>query len=413
MGKGDVAQPFFSIVVVTHNRPHLLSGALRCLAAQSFDDFEVILIDNASEQPVEQEARAILGERVRHYRMDRWIDPGDCWEFSLTQLRGRYALIFADDDGLVPSALERVHTVITRTDTPLLAVGFAYYVHPEGRPIEGLRGNRVRFHPKVGSGALLWYEGRTVAEVYFASWGIGQRSPGEGLPASHSSAFFVSTELIQKTRRESGLYFVKPFADVGGIGAILRTDRVPFVDQPLALIGMAARRAMDGSLPGGRHYWRSFPIELRHVPFQAHTFINLGVESHLRVVRANVELLNDYSCDLQPWYYERHLQEIVADRPWTHQTLQDIWEWIQVVSHLPDPKRRAVMRQVYERYVVSRKHVVRGRISRLKRRLLGQSIPPLPKPPPDEWIAGEEAGFRDVVTCAKWLEQRLPPLIVG
>lgn len=406
-----LTQPFFSIVVVTHNRPHLLPNALKCLAAQTFQDFEVILIDNASAQPVERQVKEILGNQARHYRLDTWIDPGDCWEFALSELQGKYVLFFADDDGLVPSALRRVHAVIAQTDTPLLATGFAYYVHPEGRPIEGLQGNRLRIHPNVGSGELLWYTGRTVAEDYLASWGIGQRRYGKGLPASHSSAFFVSAQLIERTRRESGVYFVKPFADVGGIGAILRTDRVPFLDQPLALIGMAATRAMDGSLPGRRDYWRSFPIALTHTPFQAHTFINLGVESHLQVAEVNAGLLDGYDLELQPWYYTRHFETIAADRPWTGQTIRDMWEWVRVVSRLPEHKRRIIARLLYERYVISRKHAIRSRISKIKRRLLKQPIPPAPQLM-DEWICGEEAGFSDMATCAQWLDKRLPPLML-
>lgn len=405
-------QPFFSIVVVTHNRLHLLPCALGCLAAQTYRDFEVILIDNASEQPVEQLAREILGDQVRHYRLDTWIDPGDCWEFGLSQLRGRYVLFFADDDGLVPSALARVHAVITETDTPLLATGLAYYVHPEGRLIEGLRGNRLRIHPNVGSGKLLWYDGRAVAENYLAAWGIGQRRYGKGLPASHPSAYFVSTQLIERTRHESGIYFARPFADVGGIGPILRVNRMPFLDQPLALIGMAATRAMDGSLPGRRHYWRAFPIKLAHAPFRAHTFINLAVESHLQVAKANFALLDGYSLELQPWFYARHFETIVADKPWTGQTIRDMWEWIGVVSRLPDHKRKVIARLLYERYVINRKHAVRNRISRVRRRLLNQPIPALPPQSVDEWICGEEAGFSDMVSCAQWLDRRLPPIAV-
>jgi glycosyltransferase involved in cell wall biosynthesis len=409
----SAAEPFFSIVVVTHNRPHLVVQTLKTLAAQTFDDFEVILIDNASEIPVEPQAREVLHGRVRHYRRETWIDPGDCWQFALSKLRGRYALFFADDDGLVPSALARVHAVITETGTPLLTVNMADYVHPEGRQIEGLGGNQLRFRAGIGSGALLQYDALAVAEDYFAAWGIGQRRRGKGLPASHSSAFFVNTALIRQVEKESGFYFVKPFADVGGLGAILRVKTVFFLDQPLVLIGMAARRALDGRLSGHRHLWHDFNFKLKYVPFQGHSFINLGVESHLQVALANLTLLDDYSLELQPFYYLRHLQEVAADRPWTGQTIRDLGEWASVVVRLPHAKRKKVIALLYDHLKprVLRIFRVRSRIRQIKNRLVGQSKPAPPLPPPSsEWIRGEDEGFTDLVSCAEWLDRKLPPM---
>lgn len=42
------ASPFFSVLIVNYNSGHHVQAALRSLAAQTFRDFEVILIDNAS-----------------------------------------------------------------------------------------------------------------------------------------------------------------------------------------------------------------------------------------------------------------------------------------------------------------------------------------------------------------------------
>ena len=40
--------PFFSIVIPSHNRPHLLDRALSSVLAQDFSDYELIVINDGS-----------------------------------------------------------------------------------------------------------------------------------------------------------------------------------------------------------------------------------------------------------------------------------------------------------------------------------------------------------------------------
>ncbi len=44
-----MTSPLFSIVIPTYNRSDLVQGAVRSVLGQTFDDFEVVVSDNCSQ----------------------------------------------------------------------------------------------------------------------------------------------------------------------------------------------------------------------------------------------------------------------------------------------------------------------------------------------------------------------------
>jgi hypothetical protein len=60
--------PFFSIVMPTRNRASLLSLAVRTAVMQSFDDFEIIVSDNHSEDGTQQAVAPFISSRVKYVR---------------------------------------------------------------------------------------------------------------------------------------------------------------------------------------------------------------------------------------------------------------------------------------------------------------------------------------------------------
>lgn len=98
--------PRFSVVVPTRDRPDLLTFCLEALAAQTLEDFEVIVCDNWLDRP----ARNVF---------DRWAGPGwyyieppkpllmhENWEFAAEHARGDFIAIVIDKTILQPTALE-------------------------------------------------------------------------------------------------------------------------------------------------------------------------------------------------------------------------------------------------------------------------------------------------------------------
>lgn len=70
------AEPVFSIIVPTRNRPELLTRALRSLAEQTLERFEVLVVDDGSTEAFKEELRGISASLDSRFRFI-WRDAED------------------------------------------------------------------------------------------------------------------------------------------------------------------------------------------------------------------------------------------------------------------------------------------------------------------------------------------------
>ena len=103
--------PFFSVVLPTKNRSFLVELALRSLVRQSFDDFEVVLIDNDDTDATRAVVERFSDPRIKYFRTGGLSMP-DNWEFGFTQAQGEYIGILEDKQALKGRALERIHQIV-------------------------------------------------------------------------------------------------------------------------------------------------------------------------------------------------------------------------------------------------------------------------------------------------------------
>ena len=132
--------PKVSVVIPTYNRADLLPRAVNSVLAQTFTDFELIIVDDASPDRTPQVAAAFNDPRVRHVRHPRGKGPAGARNTGIAQSRGRYVAFLDDDDEFLPQKLERQ---VRALDAAPPQVGMAYvqaeYVGPDGEVQRTLR----------------------------------------------------------------------------------------------------------------------------------------------------------------------------------------------------------------------------------------------------------------------------------
>lgn len=99
------AEPLFSVILTTFNRPELLRDALASLAAQTFQDFEVVLVNDCGE-PVEQLLQGYEFP-ISYLRLGRNSGLSAARNAAIRQARGRYLAYLDDDDTLLPQHFQR------------------------------------------------------------------------------------------------------------------------------------------------------------------------------------------------------------------------------------------------------------------------------------------------------------------
>jgi glycosyltransferase involved in cell wall biosynthesis len=133
--------PMFSVVIATRNRPEYLSQALDSVLAQSHTDFEVLVVDDASDTPV----HLPLDGRVELVRRSQRGGAAGARNEGVARANGEWVVFLDDDDAWLEPRLARLADAIAAHPTWSLVTTDAD-IQREGR--------------SVGS----WYNGREVPE---------------------------------------------------------------------------------------------------------------------------------------------------------------------------------------------------------------------------------------------------------
>lgn len=97
----NCVHPKLSVVIPCFNKVNYLIEIISCIINQTFKDWELILIDDGSEENNFQEVHDFVAKdsRILHIRRDREPQNGDtCRNIGMDMATGEYLIIFDSDD---------------------------------------------------------------------------------------------------------------------------------------------------------------------------------------------------------------------------------------------------------------------------------------------------------------------------
>lgn len=116
--------PYFSVVIPTYNRAHLIHKTIESVLAQEDTDFEIIVVDDGSRDNTEEVVRAVADERVSYYKKDN-AERAAARNYGASRARGRYVNFFDSDDLLYPNHLTIARRLIEQKNEPeIFHLGF-------------------------------------------------------------------------------------------------------------------------------------------------------------------------------------------------------------------------------------------------------------------------------------------------
>lgn len=95
-----------TVVIPTYNRAAYLRVAIQSVLDQTYQDFEILVSDNASSDNTADVVASFGDARIRYHRHARNIGPTPNWRFVMTQPQTEYIAPLADDDYYLPAHLE-------------------------------------------------------------------------------------------------------------------------------------------------------------------------------------------------------------------------------------------------------------------------------------------------------------------
>ncbi|MGH2727704.1 MAG: glycosyltransferase family 2 protein, partial [Actinomycetota bacterium] len=96
-----MTSPLVSVIVTTYERQAMLGEAIASVLAQTIQDFEIVVVDDASPTP----ATAPADPRIRVVRRETNGGEPAARNSGLDAARGRYVAFLDDDDRYVPERL--------------------------------------------------------------------------------------------------------------------------------------------------------------------------------------------------------------------------------------------------------------------------------------------------------------------
>ncbi len=118
-----MSSPEVSVVIPTRNRLELLRDAVRSIQEQSWRDWELIVVDDASEDGTQAWLAGVDDCRLRILRSERRQERCAARNRGLGAARSESVLFLDDDDRLRPKALERLLKQLHGRDDAMAAVG--------------------------------------------------------------------------------------------------------------------------------------------------------------------------------------------------------------------------------------------------------------------------------------------------
>lgn len=125
-----------AVFVPTYNRASLLAGAIRSVLEQGFEEFSLIVADNASTDETPDVVAAFGDERLTYVRRAENIGPLGNFNACLSDVNADYCLVLCDDDLLEPTFLESTVPLLDENARVGMVHSSFRVIDAEGAPIE-------------------------------------------------------------------------------------------------------------------------------------------------------------------------------------------------------------------------------------------------------------------------------------
>jgi glycosyltransferase involved in cell wall biosynthesis len=128
------AETKFTVIVPTRERASTLHYCLKTLVTQDYENFEILVSDNFSQDNTVDVVAKFNDSRIRYINTGKRISMSHNWEFALAHVTDGWVLFVGDDDGLVPGGLRVLDTAIQATRCEAVTTASCTYWWPHHFP---------------------------------------------------------------------------------------------------------------------------------------------------------------------------------------------------------------------------------------------------------------------------------------
>ncbi len=123
--------PTVSVIIPTYNRAYLVGRSIQSVLNQTYQDFELIVVDDASTDGTEDVVRSFNDKRIRYLKHDKNKGGAAARNTGIIAARGEYIAFQDSDDEWVPEKLEKQMKAM-KTVSPVVGVVYTGFYRLQG-----------------------------------------------------------------------------------------------------------------------------------------------------------------------------------------------------------------------------------------------------------------------------------------
>jgi glycosyltransferase involved in cell wall biosynthesis len=129
----DLASPRISIVIPTFNRSDLLRDAVGSALEQDTEDYEVVVVDDASRDDTWEYLEALDDTRLRAIRQPTRVGMAANWNHAVREARAPFVYILQDDDLVEPTLVSRCRCALDENPSAQMVIFSTLLIDVEGK----------------------------------------------------------------------------------------------------------------------------------------------------------------------------------------------------------------------------------------------------------------------------------------
>jgi glycosyltransferase involved in cell wall biosynthesis len=228
----------FTVLIPTRNRLEYLKLAVESVRRQDYEDWELVISDNRSDQPIGEYVASLADERIVYSRSEESLPVTENWNRALDLSHGDYVLMLGDDDALLPGYFRRMARLTERFDAPdavyTKAVLLTYPGVDPARPQGFLQ----------DLGCAGFFTGRSEPFVLdrASALGVVKAAMGFRLRFDFNAQFALFSRSLIDAVRRYGPFYQSDFPDYYSMNsAFLAASKIVVEPAPRVLIGVTPK----------------------------------------------------------------------------------------------------------------------------------------------------------------------------
>lgn len=228
----------FSILLPTRNRLDLLTYAIETVRRQDYDDWEIVVSDNASEQDIAGYIRSLNEPRIKYVRTQTFVSVTDNWNNALNHSTGEYIIMLGDDDCVLKGFFRTMHKLIKEFQYPdSIYTNALLYAYPDV-----MQGYPDGFIQSYGYAPFFKYS----SKPFLLDRTTAHKLVRDAMDFKMYYTFNMQHSVIKRTfidrLEKKGAFFQSPYPDFYATNVILlKAETLVINPTPMVVVGISPK----------------------------------------------------------------------------------------------------------------------------------------------------------------------------